>query len=43
VVALTGHSFLNEWDEDIAFPWCLQYCPSCRFACMWPKEQHHVS
>jgi hypothetical protein len=20
VVALTGHSFLNEWDEDIAFP-----------------------
>ena len=28
--------------ERCPFPWCLQYHLSCRFACMWPKEQLHV-
>lgn len=24
--------------EHSPFPWYLQYHPSCRFACMWPKD-----
>ena len=28
--------------EQYPFPWYLQYHPSCRFACMWPKEQLRV-
>ena len=28
--------------EQYPFPWYLQYHPSCRFACMWPKEQLHI-
>ena len=36
MVIFTGHSCFEQCH------WCLQCYLSCRFTCMWPKEQLHI-